>query len=224
MLGSKYIYLLGVLAVTAGIGLFVTAVSAEVGRGVTGEVVAIKDPIITVKAGDRQMIYTVDAKKAEVILNDKISTVADIEVGDMIMVIGTINGTRVLAERISDAKQPALEKEINAGDGQQIFNGRLTMINGTTMIVADGKTVYTVDASSAVIHKGKETNLKVSDIAIGSRVMVRGVINGQNAVASIVTQLTPEKQEMKAAARAGEFRGFFNKIGDFFKNIFNKKR
>ncbi len=82
------------------------------GRGIYGEVTAIDGTTITVDAFSRPdtstTTYTVDASDATVWLRGATTTVSDIEVGNNIMVSGTLDGTNVTATAIRDGMPPRM--------------------------------------------------------------------------------------------------------------------
>lgn len=130
-------------------------------------------------------VYTVDASSAKLVDGLMVS---DIQTGDTIYVMGTVNGTQVTARTIHDA----------SFIGRNLFQGKITAINGSSLTVASsGKsssTTYTVDASSAVITrmawvKGSaptSTTITLTDIAVGDHVTVVGTVSGSTVTAKAI--------------------------------------
>jgi hypothetical protein len=149
--------------------------------------------------------YTVDTTNATVTKNNAASTVADIAVGDTIMIQGTVSGTSVTATAIRDGvmtgggrgtassgtkgTSPAVKpvtKRVGTGVG-----GTVASINGTTLTVTSNAvnggtvTTYTVDASKATVTKSGATS-SVSDISVGDTVMIQGTVSGTSVTATTI--------------------------------------
>ena len=184
------------------------------GKGVMGTVASINGNTLTVtgKIGPKStataVTYTVDATNAKVMKSATSGakpttvTIADIQVGDTIMVQGTVNGTSVTAISIFDGKftprSPGTNPASKSSFGHGVV-GTVSAIDGTTLTVA-GKTgpkstatavTYTIDASNAKITKRvagttptAPTTIAVSAIQVGDKVMVRGTVNGTSVTAT----------------------------------------
>ena len=73
---------------------------------VAGNVAAVSGSTITIK-NESDTTYTVDATNAKVLKGNATSTVADIVVGDHVVVQGTVNGTSITATSVFDqVKKP----------------------------------------------------------------------------------------------------------------------
>jgi len=157
--------------------------------------------------------YTIDASRATI---KKISTpsnisdatmsnvsVADIKIGDTLMVQGTINGTTIAATTVTDGvlnkmgmvKNPMIVGTVSAINGTTITvtknNGFRNMTNSTLSPI-----IYTVDASGAVLNKftpvsqGQKptpTLILISDIKVGDTLIIKGTISGTDIIAKTIT-------------------------------------
>ncbi len=151
--------------------------------------------------------YTVDASKATVTKNGASSSVANITVGDMIMVQGTVSGTNVTATAIRDNVvqrdfQRTQPNPIIQGNGQPIVSGSVTAINGNTITITNKSNVtYTIDASGATVQSGNSTST-LSSIVTGDNVIVQGAVNGTSVTASsIIVQGKPANTASEDSSR-----------------------
>jgi hypothetical protein len=86
--------------------------SSATPSGIFGTVASVSGDTLTVTARTRPnasstpsvpaTVYTVDATNAKVVKNGATSTIASVNVGDMVMVQGTVSGTNVAAKMIRD--------------------------------------------------------------------------------------------------------------------------
>jgi len=169
--------------------------------------------------------YTVNASGATIYKAGVASTVANIAVGDMIMVQGTITGTNIVATTIHSGMNKGIKTPkptptpLIQGNGQPIIAGVISAINGTTLTVTNQSNVtYTVNASTAKVqNKGVISTL--STVAVGDNVVVQGAINGTSVTAySVIDQGTmPNAQSDDRPAGLGKF---FGGIGRFFQGLF----
>jgi len=98
---------------------------------------------------------------------------------------------------------PAFAKENNRGTGmmnrqnpmmENGIVGTVTSINGTTITVnglqrvgsTTATTTFTVDASKAIIRKGRVATSTISVITVGDKVMVQGTVTGTSVVAKTI--------------------------------------
>ncbi len=155
--------------------------------GVFGEVTEIDRNIITItnKKGES---FSVDASIAKIMRDNNTNiTLADVKIGDPLMVMGAVSGTTVSASTIFDGPARFLSvknRELRA------VSGRVTSVSGTNVTVT-GKngTNYIVDVSNAEIVKvsGKtRAATSVLDLAVGDTVMVRGAVTDTTVVAKKV--------------------------------------
>ena len=145
--------------------------------------------------------YVVSTTNAEIWVNkDKKATIADLIIGDKVLVQGDITGSSINAKRIMTIHLP-----------DNMVIGKITNINGTTLTLtgSDNK-IYTVVASDADVKIKGDKDAQLSNLSVGSNVIIKGDVNGTNVTASTITE--------------GKIKvGFFHRFGLFFKNIFGKK-
>ena len=164
--------------------------------------------------------FTVDATNATVTKANAASTVANIAVGDMVAVQGTVSGTSVTATTIRDGQfgkggmgmgTPPVSPI--TGNGQPVVAGKVVSISGNTITITNSSNVtYTIDALSAKVVQGQNT-IAVSNLNTGDSLVVQGTVNGTSVVASsVIDQTRP--------AGAPAHPGFFGSIGKFFSHIF----
>lgn len=155
-----------------------------------GTVTAVDGSTITLTDKQSGTTYTVDASAATLVKHEKPAdgqkpaapttiTVADVAVGDTLMVQGTVSGSTITATRIDDG-------EMMGGRGmghRPGVEGTVTAVNGTTVTVTgtDGKT-YTVAASGATVSKMQ--TISVSDIQVGDSVGIEGTVSGTDVTAT----------------------------------------
>ncbi|MEI6352880.1 MAG: hypothetical protein WCO35_03020 [Candidatus Nomurabacteria bacterium] len=109
----------------------------------------------------------------------------------------------------------------------------------STSTISSTTKIYTVDASTSIIIKnGSTTNL--SNISINDRVMINGLILGNNISAKIIRDETGQQNWNKndgkrenndwststastTKPQEAEHANFFSRIGGFLKNLFGRK-
>lgn len=194
--------------------------------GVLGTVTAKSGSQLTVKAGKDGTVYTVSAADAKIRIPGKgDSVLADISVGDIVLVQGDIEGTSIEASMIVDARLPkgAILKKDMSG-----IAGMVTEVSGTTIIVKGKNDVtYTVDADQARIRSEGDDEAEVSDISVGDIVIVQGKVDNTSVDATAIIAIDAQtKAELKADLKALDWEGkigFFHRIGSFFKGFFGRK-
>lgn len=164
--------------------------------GVFGTVTAVNGSTITL-TGKNNTTYTVDASTATISkaptsigTQPTTITIANIAIGDTLMVQGTVSGTAVAAKNIMDGKMPIPPKPAAVGT--------VTAINGSVITLTGGgknNITYTIDASNATITKmaaptaGQRpttTTITLSGIAVGDTLMVQGTATGTSVVATSI--------------------------------------
>ncbi len=206
------------------------------GHGILGTVASVSGSSLTVTSkkedSNTTTTYTVDASKATVTKNGAASSLANIAVGDMVMVQGAISGTTVTANMIMDGlPQGQMMKggmippnSIVKGDGQPIVGGNITAINGSALTITNKSNVtYTVNAGAALIVKNNATS-SISALAVGDSVIVQGAVNGNTITASSVinqgVQPAAPTTQNNDSKKEQPRKGFFGAIGGFFHNLF----
>jgi hypothetical protein len=189
------------------------------GKDVTDIIYTVDDSNATVK----KFTEGTDGKPTETTI-----TVADIKVGDMIMVRGEVDGTSIIAAEIMSGrpgKGPGEngEKGGSQGEREPGVAGKVSAVSGTTITLTDKKrsdkdstdstgTTYTVDAGGATVKKmaegtdGKpsETTIAVSDIAVGDMIMVKGTVSGTTVTATEIRTGNPGKGHEGKAGPQGK--------------------
>lgn len=154
--------------------------------GVMGSVTAISGSTITLTSANNTL-YTINASSAKIVKNrNTIITLADIKVGDTIMVQGTVSGTSVTATTIFDGKPVVSKKHAGAFPG---IMGTVSATTGSTFSVTTRDAiVYTVTPTATVkIQKGTPAvTATLADIVSGDTVMVRGTVSGTTVTAESI--------------------------------------
>ncbi len=212
-------------------------------RGVMGTVTSISGTTLTItsKVPERRSptkgtltTYTVDASSAKVTKKGADTAVAGITVGDMVVVMGTVNGTNITANRIVDGApktgprgegdaRPAMNPAV-AGDGQPVVLGTVTAVTGTTITMTNKSNVaYTINAETAkILSAGRPST--IANVAVGDKLIVQGTVNGTAITAttvldqSVAGTATPDSQT--GSKKETPKRGFIGSIGGFFAHLF----
>lgn len=175
--------------------------------------------------------YTVDASGATVFKQGATTTVSSIQVGDTVMVQGTVSGTNITASTIRDGVPQGNRQNQTPpsppiqGNGEPVVAGSVASISGNTLTVTNkGNVTYSIDASGATIVKQGATTT-VASISTGDNVVVQGTFSGTSVTAtSIIDQGQPPAQNGANAsstrADMGRGQGFFGAIGNFFAHLF----
>lgn len=105
------------------------------------------------------------------------------------------------------------------GTGQPVVGGTVTAVNGNTLTVVTATGVtYTVNAASSTVVKGNATTT-ASTIAVGSKVLVQGSVNGSSVTATsvVATQATSTtNMGLKHGWGFGSFKIFLHNLFGFF--------
>lgn len=90
---------------------------------VAGSVTSISGSTITI-TNKSNVIYTIDASNAKILVKNQTSSISNVIVGDNLIVQGTVNGTSVVASSVIDQKAPANNNTGNSsGDNQKSYKG-----------------------------------------------------------------------------------------------------
>jgi hypothetical protein len=176
------------------------------GRNIfSGKVTAVSGSLITINsmAGKTKNTYTVDASAA--VLSKGMgkgtpTTIAltDIAVGDQIFAIGTLSGTNVAATSVRDISASAAHNSKQTAKSpmakpSNLFSGTVTGVSGSTITMTGlNKTVYTVNAATAVFTKGMgktATTITLADIKVGDRILATGTLSGTAVNATTVRDI-----------------------------------
>jgi hypothetical protein len=168
-----------------------------------GKVESVSGSTITLSAQGMKKTtstnYTVDASNATITKRSMgmpgsgtstSMTVADIHVGDHLMVIGTASGTSVSATSITD--QPVIMPK-----DRSLFYGTVTAASGTALTITapetkmSSSTTYTIDASAATLMAGNcmkgnasSSSSTLADIKVGDSITVAGTLSGSTITAT----------------------------------------
>jgi hypothetical protein len=202
--------------------------------GIVGKVTSVNSTTLTVSSmtpwnkDSKTTVYTVNAANAEI---DKEGvdneTISDIKVGDMVVVEGTVTGNSVAATEIHigwfKAKwEDAKDSFVTSGD--PVIGGTVTVVSDSTITIKNKDDVtYTVNAKDAkIVRKGFDASV-LSDIKVGDNILVQGVVNNTTVTAKLIID-TSFKFDMNGNTSGdnGKHRGFFSRVGLFFKGWFNK--
>ncbi len=192
---------------------------------IAGKVTAINGTMITIVSPKDSVSYSIDASTAAIAAglgnNAKARTIADVVVGQTIVVTGSQNGTAVTATRIAvggtaEAKTKAKEMREEMKDAT---HGLVTAVSGTTLTMQEreGKT-YTVNATTAtVVKKGEkdtETTASLADVSVGTMIAVDGTVTDTTIAATkiMIIPKTPISEEKKEEARENVVKKFFGKL------------
>ena len=173
--------------------------------------------------------YTISVTGTSTFTKNGVSTtIGNMNVGDTVLVFGTVSGTNVTATSIRDGvPSPNANGMMSSikGNGEPVIGGSVTAVNGSTLTVTNSSNVtYTVDAANATITKSNATTT-VSGITIGDNVVIQGTVNGNSVTASSVIDnganaSTGSIHDGLGFGHMGGLGGFFGGIGNFFKHLF----
>ena len=176
------------------------------GQGAAGTVTAIDGSNITISSKNNKS-YVVDVSGATFFKAPTLTpgikpsapapiTLADIKVGDTLMVRGTVTGTNVKATTVTDGIKDAapFNKMDNGLNKNPSVGGTVSAVSGNTItLTGKDKTTYTVNTVNAKIMKNTDvvgqkptapTTITVSDIKVGDTLVVNGTKNGTNITAT----------------------------------------
>jgi len=154
--------------------------------GSFGDVTAVSGNTITMQEKNQSgnTSYTVDASGATITNKGAATTIADVSVGDKIMVKGNVSGTNVAATAISIGFGKGM------GHAELGHDGNITVINGNIITMQEeadeGGASYTVDASGATITN-KGATASITDLKVGDKIMVKGTVSGNNVAATSIS-------------------------------------
>jgi preprotein translocase subunit YajC len=198
--------------------------------GFTGTVTAISGSTIAIKSNRDNTTYNVVTANAKIYKGPTVKTLADIKVGDFVIVEGSMQADKFMATRILDTqfdmKFPENGKWDNFKPG---IIGTVSAVSGTTLTVtAKDGTVYTVATADAKFQKEKGTASTINEVKVGDTVLIQGTVNGTSVTAKNVfdSQIALQKIETKMDKMEnnnGNHNGFFVRFGNFFRNIFKGK-
>jgi preprotein translocase subunit YajC len=171
---------------------------------VVGTVTAKSGSTLTV-LGKNGMSYTVATANAMIWADgSQSSSVSNIDVGDSVIIQGTISGSSVTAAKVYGVTLPS-----TAANGG--IRGTVTAVNNDSFtLMVSGGTTYTVNTDDADFKDRKGGDEDRNELKVGETVIVSGDVSGSTIDADMVSE-------------AKVNTGFFHKVGNFFKNLFGKK-
>jgi hypothetical protein len=160
---------------------------------ISGTVASVSGTTLTVTGTDGT-VYSVDASSAKLLESMSITslTLANIQMGDKVTVVGTITGTNVVAKGVTD----------RSFLGRNVFMGKVTAVSGSMITISSMVnkvvTTYTIDATTATLKKGvgkgAPTTIVLTDIVVGDRITAVGTLSGTTVSATAVTDMGSKKK------------------------------
>ncbi|MEI6659799.1 MAG: hypothetical protein WCK91_00020 [bacterium] len=166
---------------------------------------------------------TIDATNAKVAKAGVLATLADIVVGDTVMITGELKGTTIVAKVINDGPLANMMGDLGqgkgrggkegkgngdgqeagpngtspfTGSGQPVVAGSITSITGNSVVITNkGNVTYTVDVTSAKILAGDKAGT-VADLKVGDMIIVQGAISGTSVTATTVLDGKPKMENV----------------------------
>jgi len=180
---------------------------------VRGTVTGINGTNLTVSNASGT-VYTVDASNAAISkgyagLNATTTTISAIEIGNQVIVIGTISGTSITATSIHvgvglsnrGGKKPGttINKPVT-------ILGTVSSVNGASISLSAKNGNFTVDATGAKIIRRFGAAMQVADIQVGDNLQVEGRVN------STTTVTAKTIRDLSLQAKNGTFTGTVSSI------------
>lgn len=142
-------------------------------RTLSGKITSVSGTTVVI-SDTKSVSYTVDATNAKLVrrFGAKMA-VADIQVGDMLTVQGTVDGTNVAAKMIRDMS-------LQAHNGS--FEGSVQTVNGASFTLKTSKRDrQTINTDSSTVFKKNGKIGALSDVVVGAMVKVEGVWDRANS-------------------------------------------
>lgn len=153
---------------------------------VSAVVTAINGSVLTVNAKNGTT-YTVNASNAVFSgENGTNASLAQVKVGDTLHIKGTVNGSTITAEKITDA---AIMVRSRLAANGAAGAGVVTSVSGNTFTIKPfgTKATTTVATSASTVYRVNGELASSSDLTVGDKVVVAGSVNSDTSiVASIV--------------------------------------
>jgi hypothetical protein len=191
-----------------------------------GKITAINGTTLTVTGksfgtAGASTTFTVNASSATVIKGNATTTVSTLAVGDVVLVRGTLSGSTITAKLIhsgvrgDDRKDDDKDKNKSGilNNGQPVIVGKVIAVSGTMLTVqGSASTTYSVNAASSTVKSKGNATTTLSSITVGDNVIVQGAVNGSSVTATTIVEQNGDNN--------GKGKGFFARIGSFFKSFF----
>lgn len=180
------------------------AVNHILNHNVVGTTSAVSGNTVTL-TDKNNIVYTVDATNAKIMKAGAVISVSEIQVGDTLMVNGTISGTNVVAKNILDGIP---QVKLNHENNGNLVIGNVTSVSGNSFVVQikarKGQTAaVTVNTDSNTTFKKDGQAASLSDLASGQKVMVKGTKDATSGVvtATSVNIVTKAPAKTKISAK-----------------------
>ncbi|MEI6864043.1 MAG: DUF5666 domain-containing protein [Candidatus Adlerbacteria bacterium] len=148
-------------------------------------VTAINGSTLTVNAKGGTT-YTVNAANVTVADDDNTAvSVSQIKVGDTVRIKGTVTGSTIVAEKISDS---ALRVRTVLAAHNAAGAGVVTSVNGSTFTIKPFGTqaTTTVSAGSATVYRVNGDLASSSALTVGSKVVLAGNTNSDTSISATI--------------------------------------
>ncbi|OGC88762.1 hypothetical protein A2419_03320 [Candidatus Adlerbacteria bacterium RIFOXYC1_FULL_48_26] len=152
---------------------------------ISATVTAINGSTLTVTAKNNTT-YTVNAANAEIKgEGDTNATIGQMKVGDTVTVKGTVNGSVITAEKVSNS---ALRVRAVLAANGAVGAGVVTSVNGSTFTIKPygTKATTTVTADSSTVYRVNGEATTSAAIAVGSNVVLAGNTNSDTSIAATI--------------------------------------
>ena len=194
---------------------------------IVGKVTAVSGNTVTISA--RNQIYTIDATNAKI--TEGFGTAATtisvgaIAVGDQVSATSgtTISGTTFAATSISD-----MGVMTDRGNSATHLVGTITAINGSSFTVTTrtddsgsaSKTITLATTGTTTVMNNNQAST-LGALTVGQTVSANGTLDSTGTVFTATSISIDANAYMhETAGSNGLHRGFFRRIGDFFKRVF----
>ncbi len=205
---------------------------------VMGVVKAISGTTITL-TGQGSTTISVDASKATFMktgagASTTSATIANVAVGDRLIVLGSLSNGKVVATKIIDGVGMGNDRGGVMGilgAERPVVVGSVSAVNGNTLTVASrNNTSFTVDATNATAVKwanNATSTIAISSITVGDNVAIVGTVSSTTVTATKIIDGLPigrnGEPDMHGPTSTppgnGVHAGFFGKIMDFFARL-----
>jgi len=154
---------------------------------VTGAVASVSGSTISLTATGGT--YTVDATNAKILRKyGATMTVADMQTGDSLSVVGTVSGTSITAKTIRDNSQ----QQKNG-----TFSGTVSSVSGSSFVLASkqrGNQTINTDSTTKFKESG-QTSVSMSNVAVGENITTSGLWDSTNSTVAATNVTIVVKNE-----------------------------
>jgi hypothetical protein len=163
---------------------------------------------------NKKIIYIVDSSEAMFYKERNQAKISDIKIGDKLMVEGVITDTKIKATKIHLGSFAGWSLNEKIKNGSPAVLGVVSDVNNGSIVVLNKNNVsYNVDLASSTIKKAGKT-ISVSDIKKDDNVFVQGeIVDSKINAEYVIVQANNNRNQ-----------SFFQKVGNFFGNLFKAKK